>query len=655
MFGFRVLKRYKERKVNLQFKKEIEPQEIFLDSSVQKKEIEIGVSEGKIEVPLSQKILWGLFLFFLVLVIALFGRTFQLQVFLEDKYLSLSEKNRLTTSLIVPVRGVIYDSKGEQLVLNGPAFDLICDKKNLPKEKGARLKIIKEVSNTIEIDFESLKNQISDANSAQVLVTENISHEALILLETKLEELPGFEIKKNTVRQYPNGENFSHLVGYTSRISQEEFRGMEDYLVTDYIGKTGLEKFYEEVLRGKSGEIQIERDTFGRQVGESVEFKPESGKSLILYLDAELQETIIQSLKKSLVRVGSQKAAVIAMNPKSGGILAMISLPNFDNNKFSQGISQQEFREIQTDPYDPLFFRAVSGTYPSGSTIKPLIASAALQEKLIAPTKKIHCQGNIQIENPWNPEIVYTFKDWTIHGWTDMRKAIAQSCNVYFYTIGGGYKDFQGLGVDRIEKYLKLFGWGEKTGIDISEEKKGLIPSRDWKKEYFERPEDKIWVPGDTYNLSIGQGYLSATPLQVVTSFAAIVNGGKILIPHLVKEIISGPLESPESIQEIQPEVLRKDFISAENFQVVREGMREAVLYGSSVLLNDLPVKAAAKTGTAQTSKEGYFHNWVTVFAPYENPEIILTVLVEDVEGEQSAVLPVAKEVLEWYFTQELP
>jgi penicillin-binding protein 2 len=229
-----------------------------------------------------------------------------------------------------------------------------------------------------------------------------------------------------------------------------------------------------------------------------------------------------------------------------------------------------------------------------------------------------------------------------------MIKAIAESCNVYFYTIGGGYGEQEGLGPSRIKKYLELFGWGNNTDIDLPGEKKGLLPSPAWK----ERVKKEKWWDGDTYHLSIGQGDILTTPLQVASAFSVIANGGKLFKPHVVQKILDTSTGSMQVVKEIEPEVIRENFIDSKNLDVVRHGMREAVIYGSSVSLNNLPVKAAAKTGTAQTSKQGYYHHWVTVFAPYDDPEIVLTVMLENVKEIQFAALPVAKEVLEWYFTK---
>jgi len=378
----------------------------------------------------------------------------------------------------------------------------------------------------------------------------------------------------------------------------------------------------------------------------------ESGKSLVLWLDSELQKKIEEELKKKLKEVGAEVAAAVALDPKTGGILALVSLPGFDNNLFSKGMSEEEWEQIDNDPLKPLFNQVISGGYPTGSAIKPLIASAALEEEIISPQKKINCQGQIEVEHKYEPEITYIYRDWKTHGWTDMRKAIAESCNVYFYHLGGGYGDQEGLGPTRIKNYLELFGWGSKTGIDLPQEAEGFLPDPSWKKEEL----GEIWYDGDTYNLSIGQGYIRVTPLQMAASFVPITNGGKLFQPQVAKEIIDS---DKNLIKEIEPEIIREGFIKSENLEVVRQGMRQAVTNGTATgWLDQLGVQTAAKTGSAQTGKKDpkdkkdYLDNWITVFAPYEDPQIVLTIMINDVKDGQVVTPPVAKAILEWYFDQ---
>jgi len=651
MFEFHLSRELKKRKVKVSFKEDIEPQETFLDSLAQKKEEELEISQRKFETPLSKNILQGFLIFIFVLISFLFVRTLQFQV-IEGKDLSLlAEGNKFKIYQVRAERGVIYDTEGNQLVWNKPSFDLVLDKKSLPEQVDEKEKVLKEVSVLINKDFSDVKKEIEENDYSEILVSENLDYMTLISLEARIGKLTGFQIRNNTVRDYKNGENFAHIIGYTGKINAEELKANPDfYSIFDWIGRSGVEKSYEEVLRKNPGKLRAEKDALGNLISQEIISLPESGKSLVLWLDSELQTKMKEELEKQAKIVGTEKAVAVATDPKTGGILAMVSLPAFDNNLFQKGADQKALNSLLNDPKKSLLNRVVSGLYPIGSTIKPLEASAALQEKIISPDKKINDnKGFITIPNPWDPSSPTIKNDWAIHGWTDMRKAIAESCNVYFYTVGGGYEDQQGLGPTRIKKYLQLFGWGQKSGIDLAGEVSGFVPDKEWKKENLGEP----WVDGDTYNLAIGQGFLKITPLEVVTAFSAIANGGKLLQPQVVQKIVDS---DKKPVEEFQPKVIRENFIDPANLQIVREGMRQAVTgqnspQASSIVLNSLPVSAAAKTGTAELGGDRY-HNWVTVFAPYDDPEIVLTVMLENVKGVQAAALPVARSVLEWYFSK---
>jgi len=635
---------FKSRRQNFLFE-DIEPQEILLDSLAKKKEAELGIPEMKLETPLSKNVLIWLLVASSILLILLFLKTFQFQIIEGKRYTELSEKNNFTFKKIAAERGVIYDRKGRQLVWNKSSFDLVLDKRELPKDETEKAKILKEMANIVKKDVESLLKE----GESEIIVARDIPLETLIILETRINEFPGFKIQNSTVRNYKSGYAFSHLIGYMGKITKEEFKANNDfYTIFDWVGRTGIENFYESVLRKNPGKIREEKDAYGNLLSKEIVSLPKSGNSLVLWIDADLQEKIREVLKKKIEDLGAKGGVAVALDPKTGGVLSMVSLPDFDPNLFQQ--DPDKLSPLLTDKSQPLFNRAISGKYLTGSTIKPLIASAALEEKIISPQKQIYSAGFIEIPHRYNPEVSYRLGDWTAHGWVDMKKAIAQSSNVYFYTIGGGYGDQKGLGPTKIKKYLELFGWTQKTGIDLPEEVQGFVPDPEWKKQTF----GQGWWDGDTYFLSIGQQYLQITPLEVVTSFAAIANGGKLLKPQVVKEIVTGSSGSLQTIEKFEPKIIRENFISPENIKIVKEGMRQAVTgenspLASSKILNSLPVSAAAKTGTAELGSD-YFNNWVTVFAPYEDPEIVITIMIEKVKGVQGAVLPVAKEVLEWYF-----
>ncbi len=541
----------------------------------------------------------------------------------------------------------------EQLVSNELKFKIICEKEELPKDEKTKEEVLDKLSFFLKLEKEKIKEKLE--SGLFEFPVEEI--QTFIILKVKIDELKGCKIESSNFRKYSN-PLFSHLLGYTGKIRTEEMKKEpEIYTLEDFVGREGLEKFYEKNLREIPGKMRIERDAKGNIISKEIISLPKSGQSLVLYLDSDLQKKIGQELEKKIKEVGAKGGAAVAMDPKTGGILSLVSWPSFDNNLFSEGISPEEWEKFQKDPLKPLLNRATSGQYLLGSTIKPFIALAALEEKIISPQKKIDCQGQIQIKHKYFPEIVYTFKDWAIHGPTDIRKAIAESCNVFFYTIGGGYGEQEGLGPSRIKKYLKLFGFGQIPQIDlpVPEWATGNIPDPDWKKKTL----GESWWDGDTYNLSIGQGFILATPLQVAQAFSAIANGGKLLKPQLVWKIIDS---DKNLIEEFQPKIIRENFIDLKNLQIVREGMRWAVTgqnspHASAILLSQLSVAAAAKTGTAQVSRkdcQDCYNIWIAVFAPYQDPQLVLTIVLEDVRGLPSyqVVVPLAKDILEWYFSK---
>ncbi|MFH1713980.1 MAG: penicillin-binding protein 2 [Candidatus Nealsonbacteria bacterium] len=644
MFKFRPLKQSED----------IEPNEILLDSFIKRQEGETGIAEKKLEVPLVRIILQIFFVVCFLVIILLFVKTAHLQVVLGQEYSRLSRQNNFIISQIQAERGVIYDKNGKQLVFNQSNFNLVLQKSKLPE--GGIDRVLAELSGIIREDIGEIKEKIEGESGDMVLISGNLDHQALILLETRIGDLEGFSIKNNTIRSYSEGDLFSHIIGYTGRIRSEEVEAdPEFYTVSDYVGRSGIENYYENVLRKNPGQLRTERDALNNVISQEVISLSESGESLVLWLDSDLQAKIESELKAALSSIGSKKAAVVALDPKTGGVLSLVSFPSFDNNLFERGADSKALSDLLSDKSgtQPLFNRAISGGYSTGSIIKPLIASGALEEKIISPDKKLNCKGSITIPNEYNPEIEYIFRDVHVHGSTDLKKAIAESCNVYFFTVGGGYGSQEGLGPTRIKQYLELFGWGEKTGIDLPGERSGFIPDKNWKSETLKEG----WWDGDTYNLSIGQGYISITPLEVANAFSSIANGGTLLKPQIVKGIVSNSSGGLETVKEIGREVLNEDFIDQANLEIVREGMRQTVTGKNSPLataldLNYLPVSAAAKTGTAETSKTDYYHNWITVFAPYDDPEIVLTIMIEDVKGVQRTVTPLAFNILNWYFSR---
>jgi len=630
MFEYPFSDEFKNRRVKLRDRLDVQPQEIFLDKLSRDRE---GISERKMEVPLSQNSFRFLTFCLILVMLILFSRSFQLQIVAGKEYAKMSERNRFAYSAIDNARGIIYDKNMEQLIFNQSKFSLVLDKEEFNQEK------IDQLASVSGLKKEEILELISESSSDHVTILQEIPREELIVLEVKTRNLSGVSIENNIVRDYLYPEIFSHIIGYTGRISADDPE-LENYSKDAYIGQSGLERYYEKDLRVSPGKIKIEKDVRGNILTEEVESMAQSGDDLVLWIDGELQKKLYQTIEETLSAIGSKTASAVAIDPRTGGVLAIVSYPGYDNNIFTKG---KGLETIFEDSRNPLFNRAVAGTYSVGSTIKPIIGLAALEEGIVTKDKEFYSPGYLSVPNPWNPSNPSVYADLAPNGWYNVSRAIAMSCNVYFYIVGGGYENQIGLGANLIKKYLNLFGWGSLTGIDLPGEKPGFIPDPDWKKETL----NDNWRVGDSYNLAIGQGYMSATPLQVASAFTAIANKGELLKSMIVQKVLD---RDGNLVRENKREVISNDLVGSANLKIIREAMKGTVDYGSASTFQSLPVSSAAKTGTAQIPKKGYYNNWVTVFAPYDNPEIVLTILIEEVEGVRAATLPVAKEVLEWYF-----
>jgi len=612
-----------------------------------------------------------------ILMLLLVSRTAWLQVAKGSHYSLLAEGNRARTENIESKRGIIYDRTGQALVRNTSNFVLSLRPIDLPRDEMERDILLRYVSRIIddmpvtEISGESGLKLVSDGPSFKLLkdtltkvkpysleayqplfITANIKYEAALRLILERDSLTGVIVETKIRREYPftlnNNENsnnlssLSHILGYTGKISENDLKTFgADYSLTDYVGKTGLEYTWEKELKGIKGFKRFEVDAFGRRKKVINESSPVAGYNLGLSIDLRLQEKAESIAKDWLIKTKTKRAAVVVMDPSNGQILALVSLPSYDNNLFARGISYSDYQAFLEDQNKPLFNRAISGEIPSGSTIKPIIAAAALQEKVITEHTSFLSNGGLRIGQ-------WFFPDWRAggHGMTNVRKAIAESVNTFFYYIGGGYQDFVGLGVDRLGEYMRLFGMGERSGIDLNGESKGLVPTRERK----ENLKKEAWYIGDTYHISIGQGDILVSPLQVANFTATIANGGILFKPSLVRALLD---EDNNITRLIEPEIIRQGFIDQYNLQVVREGMRQTVTAGSARSLLSLPVSSAGKTGTAQWSSLRDNHAWFTAFAPYENPELVITVLVEEGKEGSEVAVPIAREIMAWYFSAE--
>jgi penicillin-binding protein 2 len=585
------------------------------------------------------------YIFGLLLVITgviLIGRVAFLQIVQGSYYQNLAEGNRIRNQVIKAPRGLIVDKNGKVLVKNVPGFDVVF----IPRDIFAIVKnkqiFYKKVADVLSMNEESVKSVIEseDKNSGKsFLLKQGLEHEEALALMEKIEDIPGVRLEETAHRQYVEGEVFSSIIGYTGKISPRELENHPDYLLTDVIGKRGLEYTYEKWLRGENGKSIVEVDSRGN-VKENLGFSPpESGSKLVLNLDSDLQKYAYEFLQKLLKEnEAAEGAALVAVNPQDGAVLSLASLPGYDNNLFVGGIESEEYNALINDPRKLMTNKAVSEAYPPGSVFKPLVGVAALEEDLISKNTEINCPGSISIGS-------WTFNDWKTHGRTDLKKAIAESCNVYFYSLGGGWKDIDGLGPDKMSKHARNFGLGNLLGIDLTNETSGVIPDKEWK---FQKTGEK-WYTGDSYHMAIGQGFVTVTPLQMAVATSAIANGGKVFRPQLVDKII----DSDGRAEDLKKELLRERFVSLESIRIIKEAMRETVISGSGASMNDMDTPVSGKTGTAQFGGEDKTHSWFISFAPFENPEIAMAIIIQGGgEGHDWAV-PATEAVLRKFFEEE--
>lgn len=582
-------------------------------------------------------------------IVILLVKIFYLQIIKGNEYLQLAEGNRIRLKPIVAERGIILDRYGKQLVQNVPSFSLAVVPQDLPRNLGQRQNIIERLSEISELTVDEINEKIKKYGNysyQSLVLKENLDYETALQLYIKNASLPGVLIESGVKRDYilAHQENtdsvlsWSHILGYTGKLNDTELEKLKDkgYLLSDNVGKTGLEKQYEEYLRGTYGQKKVEVNALGKESNVVAEEAPIPGYNLWLTIDAEAQQKMEELVEAMSEKIGLRKIAAIAMDPRDGAIMAMVSWPAYDNNLFVGGISKDNYKKLTEDTDRPLFDRVIGGTYPSGSTVKLVMVAAALEEKIITPNTTVLSVGGMQVGN-------WFFKDWKAggHGTTNLLKAIAQSVNTFFYYIGGGYGDFVGLGLDRMAQYFAKFNLGSKTGIDLPGENSGFIPTREWKKE----TKNEQWYIGDTYNLSIGQGDLLVTPLQVAVWTAAVANSGNVVQPYIGSELKSA---TGKNIS-LKPNIKAANIVSSETAYWTRKAAQECVTTGSCYLLRNMPFTSGGKTGTAQWSNNKNTHGWFTAFAPFENPQIVVSVLVEE-GGEGAYVsMPIAHDFLMWW------
>jgi penicillin-binding protein 2 len=601
----------------------------------------------------------------LLLTSVLVGRLFQLQVVEHQQFADLSQGNRLRIEALPPTRGLIFDRNGVVLAENLPTWELIV----IPEE-------VEDLDNTLDAleklglvdpdERADLTELVRSHRGFERVILRNLSEEEAAQFSVRRHHFPGVDIREGLVRHYPYGTAAAHALGYVARISPADLERIErsEYAGSSNIGKTGVERSYEQVLHGAVGYRQQVVNAQGRvlldpaasigsaeasdsQAGLETRW-PTPGDNLVLALDIRLQLVAEEEME-------GMRGAAIAIDPATGDVLALVSTPSFDLNRFSTGLSQADFRSLNTDPDKPLFNRALAGSYPPGSVVKPFLGLAALEYGVVDADHRAMCPGYFVL-----PGHSHRYRDWKRqgHGLMDLHQAIVESCDVYYYQLAVK------LGIDAIDQFLSSFGFGAATGLDILGETRGVVPSRDWKRQNFSRREDQVWFPGETVITGIGQGFTLFTPLQLAHATATLAVRGTRFQPRLVigtEDGVTGQVSMREP--QAQPAIEIDD----DHWQRVHDamiGVVEEVGGSARTVMRGTAYRVAGKTGTAQVfslaqdeeydaetiADELRDHGLFIAFAPVEAPSIAVAVVVENRGGGSRTAAPVARRILDTYF-----
>lgn len=573
-------------------------------------------------------------------------RLWHLQVAEGDYHRTLSENNRVRLKRVNSTRGLIFDRNGELLVENRPSFDVVM----VPEDAVHPQAVLSRLGGFLHQELVDARQALASAAASRrppfenVVLRRDVDWDTLVAVETRQIELPGVSLQIGPRRNYLYGPLAGHLLGYVGEVNVDELQKLSGYQMGDTIGKYGLEKYWEDRLRGENGGQQIEVDAFGRKLRVLDEVPEVPGANIHLTIDIGLQRAADAAL-------GDKEGSVVVLDPKDGAILAMVSKPAFDPNMFARGITEDEWRSLVNDPLHPLSNKAIQGQYPPGSTFKIVVATAALEEKVIDPSARIFCGGSLHFGN-------HEFRCWKKggHGWVDLHEAIVGSCDVYFYQVG------QRLGVDTIAEYARRFGLGAPSGIALDHERAGTIPDSQWKRQRYGEP----WYSGETLSVAVGQGYVTATPLQMANVIATVADGGVRHRPHYIErmegpdgEKVALPTDKGVSLG-VKPSTLAK----------VQAALRDVVESerGTGKKARVEGIEVAGKTGTSQAvrlktdrkinqqllPREQRDHAWFVSFAPVGAPEVAVACLIEHAGGGGGAMAaPVVQQVLSYYFAHK--
>jgi penicillin-binding protein 2 len=590
-----------------------------------------------------------LFCFFVLLL-----RFSWLQIIQYDYYTTRAEENRITLVPMTPNRGLIVDRNGKVLARNYAAFTLEITPSKVPDLE----QTIDELAKVIAIEakdrkrFKKLREE--NKNFESIPIRTRLTDQEVARFIARRYRFPGVEVQARLFRQYPEGTFASHMLGYIGRLSERDEEKIDaaehiaNYRGTEYFGKSGLEQRYEFDLHGITGFEQVEVNAGGRAVRTLARTAPVAGNNLTLTIDAELQAVAERAF-------GDRRGALVAIEPSTGGILAMVSVPNYDPNLFVDGIDSQSWRELNESVDKPMINRALNGAYPPGSTFKPFMALAALTLGKRRPEQTISDPGFYNFGG-------HQFRDDKKggHGSVDMYKSIVHSCDTYYYMLAND------MGIDNISRFMGELGFGSRTGIDIDGESEGVLPSQEWKKRRFKKPEQQKWYAGETISIGIGQGYNTYTPIQLAAATATVANNGVMFRPHLVQYITD--TRSGEKTL-IEPKPLKTLPWKQEHIDVIKNAMRGVMTEGTGArAFAGAKYEAAGKTGTAQTfslkgadAKTAHLqehlrdHAWFIAFAPVDKPTIALAILVENGGFGAQAAAPIARQVFDYHLLGRRP
>jgi penicillin-binding protein 2 len=607
-----------------------------------------------VEVPLGSRPLIVLGVIIICIALVIIGRVAYLNMAGGAYYAARAEDNAEASQATPAPRGIIYDAEGDPLVQNKAVFDAVLNANLFISNPGMQSSTLAAAQTILGVPSSTVWSLLSESEaqdfSTPVVLAQDIDQSQLVDIQALGSST--IQIQSDFERYYPNGPIFSSVVGYVGRVSEADLTGDAKLTAQDFVGKSGIEEEYDTVLQGTPGVDIKFTDAQGRVLGEEQQSMSTIGSSVHLTIDGGLQTEIYDSIQQELAVLGRQVGVGLAIDPQTGAVLSLVNLPGFDNNAFeSPASSSAEIENYLTSPDKPLFDRVVLGQYQPGSTIKPLDGVAALKEGIITPDQELYSPGYLMVPDPYDSSTPTRYADWESHGYIDLASALAQSSDVYFYIVGGGSPEYttpplnnpvdygvKGLGANELYDWWTTFGLGKKTGIDLPNEAAGFLPTPAWWSTVSTRP----WSLGDTYNVSIGQGSLAVTPIQLLSYIDAIANGGKIYKPFL--NASTTPVVS-EDLTDLLPEI-----------QQVQQGMLETVAdpRGTAYTMDDLPAQACAKTGSAQVQNNQEENALFVGYFPCTDPQVALLILIENSKQGSLNAVPIAKNVFDWYYENRM-